>query len=241
MALGKIVQITIGGVNLEDSLPFYEKLGFKIVAQLDDPFPWVQLTDGLILITLNEDNMPYTGLTYFADDMADRVKALEEKGIVFEMKTVKEKEFFDAVLLDPEMNTIKLINYDISSIYQPEGQSNVVCGEFGELSILCEDVPKALEFYKKLGFHVLQENLSGAPWVSLHDGLMGIGLYSTEAINHYFSSPAITYNSPDMALRIQKMREMEIDFHEEKPNDEDIVNDVVVLAPEGQCFFFFKS
>lgn len=241
MALGKIVQITIGGVNLEDSLPFYEKLGFKIVAQNEEPFPWVQITDGLILITLNEDMMPYTGLTYFADDMADRIKALEEKGIVFEMKTVKDNEFFDAVLLDTEMNTIKLINYDITKIFQPEGQSNVVCGEFGELSILCEDVPKAMEFYKKLGFHVLQENLSDAPWVSLHDGIMGIGLYSAEVINHYFSSPAITYFAPDMGKRIQKMRDLEIDFHEEISNSDEVVNEVVVLSPEGQCFFFFKA
>ena len=51
-----ISAITITSPDLEKSLSFYQKLGFKELYRADVPFPWIQITDGALLIMLRKDS-----------------------------------------------------------------------------------------------------------------------------------------------------------------------------------------
>src|SRR5688572_27428158 len=101
MKLGSTAQIIINTENLENSLAFYLKLGFSKVAEKKDDNPWVQLTDGQILILLNQDSMNYTGLTYFSENIEETVAELEKSGIEFDAKIKKEEKLYIAVLNEP--------------------------------------------------------------------------------------------------------------------------------------------
>src|SRR5882757_2089154 len=84
--LGNVSAITIATPNLETSLAFYEKLGFKESARADMPFPWIQITDGALLIMLRRQDEPYIALTYYVKDIDATVAELEADGIVFAVK-----------------------------------------------------------------------------------------------------------------------------------------------------------
>jgi hypothetical protein len=50
--LGEITAFTISTTDLEKSLACYKLLGFSELFRADWPFPWIQITDGVILILL---------------------------------------------------------------------------------------------------------------------------------------------------------------------------------------------
>jgi hypothetical protein len=81
--LGDITAITITTPSLDDSLAYYQKLGFAEVLRHDFPFPWIQITDGALLIMLRQYEKPYCGLTYYVKALDQVVEKLEQAGIVF--------------------------------------------------------------------------------------------------------------------------------------------------------------
>ena len=252
MKLGDATQITIGTGNVDASFALYEKLGFKVIARDTVPNPWLQISDGSIMILLNEDGMKYMGLTYFAKDMDQKVAALERFGIEFALKTDKEGKFFQGIFFSPDSLGVSLINYDPSKIYQPKGLTmrnfpsedimkpeklpNPKCGIFGEFSHPVKDLKISISYWEKLGFQSLSVNEEPYPWAILSDGLNILGLHQTDDFDH----PAITYFAPDMGARIKKLKEEGLEsitvFQGEGGNS----NNVVVTTPEGQKIFLFS-
>src|SRR4051812_21952170 len=82
-SLGNINAITIATHDLERSLSFYQMLGFKEVLRADMPFPWIQVSDGQLLIMLRKDDNRVISLTYYVKDIEQKVEELEAKGIEF--------------------------------------------------------------------------------------------------------------------------------------------------------------
>ena len=68
--------------DLDKSMAFWEKLGFKSAMKENDPYPHAILTDGVFIIGLHQTtffNEP--GLTYFSANMGDRIKKLKAGGL----------------------------------------------------------------------------------------------------------------------------------------------------------------
>lgn len=84
--LGEITAFTITTPDLEKSLACYKKLGYKELYRAEWPFPWIQITDGVVLIMLRKDAKPYLALTYYVKDIDKVIADLAQKGIKFEMK-----------------------------------------------------------------------------------------------------------------------------------------------------------
>jgi catechol 2,3-dioxygenase-like lactoylglutathione lyase family enzyme len=55
--LGEVTAITITTPDLEKSLEFYKKLGFTEVMRMDFPFPWIQVSDGALLMMLRKGDI----------------------------------------------------------------------------------------------------------------------------------------------------------------------------------------
>jgi len=243
MKLGDAVQISIGVPSLEATLPFYEKLGFKKIGQDTKPYPWAQLTDGMIVVLLNQDGMRYSGLLYFAADMADRVAQLEAMGIIFAQKTEQDGKLFQAIFFDPNRLGVGLVNADASQHYKPDGNSFSRCGKFGEFSIRIKDLPASMAFWQKLGFDPIGGGNEPYPWQIMSDGMMLIGLHQSNNAEEYqkdhFKEPTISYFSTDSAERIEQLKRGGIQTTFEIKNDQGRVTEAGVQAPDGQSFFVF--
>jgi predicted lactoylglutathione lyase len=245
MKLGDWAQISIGVPDLTATLPFYETIGFKKIAQDTQPYPWAQLTDGVIVVLLNQDGLRYSGLLYFAADMAGRVAELERLGIAFAQKTEQGGQLFRAIFLDPDGFGVGLVNADPSRHYRPDGKSFSKCGKFGEFSLRVKDLPASMAFWQQLGFKALGGDREPYPWQIISDGLISIGLHQSNDAEAYqkdhFKEPTITYFSTNSAERIAQLKREGIQTTFEIKSGQDVVNEAGLQAPDGQNFFVFHG
>lgn len=68
--------------DLQQSIAFWEKIGFKTLSERQSPYPWAILSDGLSIIGLHQSNH-FSGpaITYFASDMKSRIEKLIAGGL----------------------------------------------------------------------------------------------------------------------------------------------------------------
>lgn len=79
---GKITEFSIGTGFLKNEREYWEHLGFSVKRTATIPYPYALMTDGSIVIGLHENRDIQTlTITYFADDMIDRIDRLRKSGI----------------------------------------------------------------------------------------------------------------------------------------------------------------
>jgi len=247
--LGDVTAITMSSADLEKSLQYYQQLGFAEVQRMDFPFPWIQISDGALLIMLRQDKNPYIALTYYVKPAAmDKVISdLENAGIKFSSKP-KESDMVKRYLFQsPDNWNISIVsnvedvfkqppgptmlNMSQEDYLKPEKYVNKVCGLYGEFAQPVADLDKSISFWEKLGFKALSKHSSPYPWAIISDGLAIVGLHRTNT----FSVPTITFFASDMKDKIEKLKQQGLDnFHEK--NDWNIV----LTTPEQQKINLFK-
>lgn len=68
--------------DLEQSLAFWEQLGFKKLSAFTSPYPWCIISDGLSVVGLHQtDKFSYPAITFFAADMKDKISKLKSEGL----------------------------------------------------------------------------------------------------------------------------------------------------------------
>jgi len=68
--------------DINTSVAFWKKLGFKASAEMKQPYPHVILTDGLMIIGLHQTkHFTYPAITYFGINTDKRVLQLKDKGV----------------------------------------------------------------------------------------------------------------------------------------------------------------
>ena len=235
--LGGIVQIVMGGQNLDESLVFYQKLGFRKVKEGHEPNPWIQMTDDGILLLLNQGGMNYIGLTYFVKNMSEEVAQLEDQGIQFFQKKEKGGKIFQAAFLDVDyMLGVNLLNYNPDKVYHPKGKINPVCGKFREVSCPVADLAVSIKYWEQFGFKKVRGGSIPYPWVDLNDGMITVGLHQTTE----FDKPAITFFSSDMDTKIASLKKAgfvlkEMNGSKAKPGN------ALLVTPEAQYIFLLKE
>lgn len=250
--LGEATEITIGTVNLEASVAFYEALGFNVVAEDVTPNPWAQITDGSLLILLNQDGKKYMGITYFSALMDQKVSTLEKMGIVLYHKTEKDGKFFQGIFATPDGFLVSLVKYDPAQMYQPSESTfrdlrkedysvpekfpNSRIGIYGEISIPVEDLRISMAFWNQLGFYIIGGHSSPYPTTILTDGKNVIGLHETRD----FTRPAITFFAPDMPKRINQLKEAGMTGFEVLHGQTGNGSRQWLNTPEGQMIFLFS-
>jgi hypothetical protein len=244
--LGEVACVYVTTSNLDSSMATYEKLGFKNIASNTYPVPWVQASDGSLLVMMRKDASPYMGLTYYADDVDKIAAQLEKDSITFVQKPkdgdaikryyIKTPDGFNVVLSNnlggfkaatgPTMLTMKQQDFASADKYP-----NKQCGAFGEFCHPVTDLGRSIAFWKKLGFEVKSRTNSPYPFAILSDGLMLIGLHQTKD----FTYPAITYFGLNTDKRVQQLKEKGLNNFTEMMGK----NNVILKTWEGQHFFIF--
>ena len=244
--LGEITAFTISSPDLDKSLAYYKQLGFYELFRADWPFPWIQISDGVLLIMLRQDTTPYIALTYYVRDIAGVTKDLEHKGIEFAFRPKKEDPIQRYLINSPDGLNISLVNIiegfsqppgpgmlqmQPNDYFKPETYVNKTCGLFGEFAHPVANLEESLRFWEKLGFVMISKFSSPYPWAIISDGLSIVGLHQS---NH-FSFPAITYFAADMKEKIERLVTGGLtNYTERGPSN------IVLTTPEEQHLFLFK-
>src|ERR1700741_3403011 len=118
--LGDVTAITITTTDLEESLKFYQSLGFSEIWRNDFPFPWIQITDGALLIMLRKDPKPVISLTYYVKELDRVVAEVEALGITFSVKPGSGDIIKRYVFPSPDGLYIALVTH-VEGFNQPPG------------------------------------------------------------------------------------------------------------------------
>jgi catechol 2,3-dioxygenase-like lactoylglutathione lyase family enzyme len=121
-SLGQIAAFTINTPDLQQSLAFYNLLGFSEVMRADWPFPWIQVSDGVLLIMLRQDPQPYIALTYYVSDIEKVAANLEKAGIVFDSKPATGDVLKRFLFRSPDCVTISLVSM-VKGFVAPAGKT----------------------------------------------------------------------------------------------------------------------
>lgn len=245
--LGDVSAITITSPDLEKSLAYYQRLGFKELFRSDFPFPFIQVSDGALMMMTRKDNDPYCAITYYVKDMDKVVAELESAGIKFSQKPKAADMIKRYIFQSPDDVTISLVTF-VDGFVQPPGPTmltmppadlmdpgkyvNKSCGLFGEFAQPVKDMEASISFWEKLGFVTLSKRESPYPWAIMSDGLNVVGLHQT---NH-FTKPAITFFASDMKEKIEKLVSEGLTDVSEIAGKKN----VTLTTPEGQKINLFS-
>lgn len=97
-------------LNVDLSLAFWEKLGFKPISTMTTPYSWSILSNGLSVIGLPQTttfNQP--AITFFAANIPTRIEASKAGGLSQDM----DKESGNITLITPEQQPISLFKLDL--------------------------------------------------------------------------------------------------------------------------------
>lgn len=87
---GKLTELSIGtSGDITDELIFWERLGFAVKREGRAPYHYALLTDGTFTIGVHDQrDIPSLSLTYFAENMADRLDVLRASGVVLTQESI---------------------------------------------------------------------------------------------------------------------------------------------------------
>lgn len=79
---GLFGEISLPVPNLPSAIEFWAEIGFVPLNVYSDPYPWAILTDDINVIGLHQTmEFNFPAITYFAPDMATRIKRLKDSGL----------------------------------------------------------------------------------------------------------------------------------------------------------------
>jgi catechol 2,3-dioxygenase-like lactoylglutathione lyase family enzyme len=244
--LGEMTAFTISTPDLGNSLHYYQRLGFAEVLRSDFPFPWIQMSDGAILIMLRKSDEPYIALTYYVKDIAASVQLVEDAGIVFAETPGAADMVKRYVFQSPDGLKVSLVNVmdgfkaptgptmlniPQEDYFNPEKYVNKTCGLYGEFAQPVKDLDVSIAFWEKLGFIALSKTPGNQPWAILSDGLAVVGLHQTNT----FDYPVITFFAADMKAKIEQLVQNGLDnYSVHSPGN------IVLTTPEQQKINLFN-
>lgn len=219
--------------NLDDSLTFYQKLGFKVISK-ENP---VLVSDGKAVIEINPDRYARAGLKLYAESWADTAKKLEALTTVLK----SDKGY---TLSDTSGAWIYLIESGKGPDVELAENSFSVLGSYAGLSLETIGIAVSMEIWQLLDFSKSMGAIEQG-WVSLANAEgVTVSLMTPNACAHLFFNPSLTYfNGKNNPAIIAKIRELGIPITEEIThfNKEGIADNIIIRDPGGYGFFIFND
>lgn len=246
--MGPLSQITLATNDLDASINFWKKLGFRVTLSMKTPQPWTQMTDETILIYLVQDPAGFQRLSYFTADYEGTLKRMAKSKIKPErLENDEAGKPWRAIFKSPDNFEFSLVNRNPQMLFHPQGKTMLTMdqadmmnpdkmpaqmGMFGEFCHKVTDLDKSIAYWEKLGFKNTGKNTEPYPWAVMSDGVSLVGLHQTTD----WDGCAITYFAPNMGPRIEKLKTLGIEGKEMGMGPDN----VVVTSPEGAKLFLFS-
>jgi hypothetical protein len=217
--------------QLESSIDYYSKLGFKQISE--NP---VIFTDGKANIEINPDRYARAGFKFFKPSWEIEIQQL--KGLT-NVTTTKE----GYLISDPSGVWIYLIEKEFNPVVANEEFSFGLLGNYVGISLESTDSKKSFEIYQILGFDLAFGTLEGGFFSLSHKGFT-ISIMKPLSCPHLFFNPSLTYfNGKNNLDIIAKVRTLKIPITENITffNKEGIVDNIIIRDPGGMGFFIFND
>ena len=228
--LGRFLEISLHTPDIQESLNFYESLGF-VQATVGETWthPYAVVTDGRLFIGLHGRPCPPIALTYVQPDLAKHAARLHQLGIEFNSEHFDVESFNQASFADPHGLRINLLEARTFSPPAIETHHQSTCGYFTELGVPVRDYQVGREFWESLGFVGMEPETDPLPRLALTSDYLNIGLYRSRALRQ----PVLTFDDSDMPERLARLRERKFQLIDEMPDSLDASTNAVLVAPEG--------
>jgi hypothetical protein len=219
--------------KLENSIDFYQKLGFKKI----DAGSAIIFTDGKLIIEINPDRYARAGIKLFKTSWAKEVEQLRNIG---EVNIIPN----GYLLSDASGVWIYLIEGEPAWQADTAETSFSALGNYMGLTLETTDMKRSGAIYQALGFTVVFGNYE-QNFMSFGVDDFVVTLMKPNCCPHLFFNPSFTYfngkeGNPKV---IAKVRELGIPIAEEIThfNKEGIVDNLIVRDPGGFGFFLFND
>jgi predicted enzyme related to lactoylglutathione lyase len=228
--LGKFLEVSIHAPDVLESLAFYEQLGFT-QATVGETWthPYGVVTDGRLFIGLHKYEFPSPALTFVQPDLLRNVERLEAAGIEMAFRRVGTDVFNEAGFTDPEGQMVALLEARTFSPPLRPGHPVSKLGWFEEVALPVRELELMRAFWERLGFVAAEESEEPCPRAGLTSDSLNLGLWCTGQLDR----PALVFAEPDMAERIERLREAGIEFARGLPRRLDPARNALLVAPEG--------
>jgi hypothetical protein len=216
--------------NLNSSIDFYSKLGFKQISS--DP---IIFSDGKANILINADRYARSGLRFYKDSWSSEVNNLKA---LTEVHTNKDGYLF----ADPSGVWIYLVEENLGFEFKDEDVYSILGNSMG-ISLESTDPKRSFEIYQILGFQLAFGAIdSGFFSVSLNG--FTISIMKHNSCPHLFFNPSLNFfNGKNNLEVISKIRTLAIPITEEIThfNKDGIVDNIIIRDPGGLGFFIFND
>ncbi|MBT8231919.1 MAG: hypothetical protein HKO66_13515 [Saprospiraceae bacterium] len=217
--------------NLNDSLAFYESLGFT---KLKDS--QTLLTDSKVIVSINDDRFARAGIKIYKEKWDTEINKIKAITKVFSKEN--NHVFYDAT------------GVPITLVESEEEQPNIenaaasVLGTFAGVSLETPDFEKSFKLLGIIGFEPSMGGLEQG-WVALTNKAgFSISLMQPNTCPHLFFNPSMTYfNGKNNIEVIANVRKANVKITEEITtfNKEGIVDNIILRDPGGYGFFIFSD
>lgn len=229
--------ISIGTEDLAANVAFYKKLGFKMLAQDNAPWPWVLLSDGAVNVQLNMDGMTYFGVSVFGQQAArKRAEQAKAAGAIPMMELSSPAP--NTIFVDPDsIFGLGFIAFDIPHAMPKKGNEGKL-GAFGEIAIPVTHYDSAKAWYGMVGYKSTGDNTVPYPWGIVSDGAINLGLHQST----HFDKPALTYFSSNAPERIEALQAEGVEVQNAIPGaGNGPIQNGVATSPDGWPVFIFQG
>jgi catechol 2,3-dioxygenase-like lactoylglutathione lyase family enzyme len=228
--LGRFLEISIRTPVIQESLAFYESLGF-VQAPVGETWshPYAVVTDGHLFIGLHGREMPSPSLTFVLPELRLGVGRLRERGVTLEEERFGDDVFNQAQLRDPGGLSVTLLEARTFSPPHLDAPIESACGYFSELGLPVRAADAARAFWESVGFVALEEEAQPFPRTPLVSDGLDLALYRTRALRE----PVLTFEDSEMPQRLARLRERGIKVSDEMPDTLAEADNGVLTAPEG--------
>jgi len=219
--------------SLEESIRFYEKLGFRNIPVTKEKTIY---TDGQVLIEINEDRFARLGFKFYRNTWADVVEVLKKHHPVLDIPQ-------GHLTTDPNGIWIYLISGEENDIsIQEESFSKL--GKYAGISVESISMTSSLAFYQIFGLTISAGSLE-SPWMTLsHQSGFSISFMAPLSCPHLFFNPSLTYfNGKSNPNIIAAIRNEGIPITEEITHfsEKGEVDNIIIRDPGGLGFFIFND
>lgn len=220
--------------NLAQSLAFYKKLQFAVLAEETSTF----ISDKGILVEVNPDRYARAGVKLLQENWSDQLEALQKVATVIPQKTGGYIAGCPSGMPVYLVETAEGLDFSVAST------TPSLLGNFAGISLEVLQLEQAIQFWAILDFSPTMGGIDQG-WIALaNETGFTISFMRSGSCPHLFFNPSLTYfNGKDNLSVIEKVRQMGIFITEEITffNAEGIVDNILIRDPGGLGFFIFSD
>jgi hypothetical protein len=236
--LGRFLEISLHTPGIQESLEFYESLGF-VQAPVGETWThaYAVVTDGRLFLGLHATLAATPTLTFVLPQLERSVQRLKDMGVSFDSESFGDDTFNAATFRDPGGLTVQLLEARTFSPPPLDGLVTSACGYFTELGMPVRELAAIRTFWEAIGFVALDEQAEPFPRTTLTSELLNVAAYRSRALRH----PVLTFEDRDMRERLARLKERGHSVSDEMPDALDATTNGVLIAPEGTRLLLLQS